>query len=90
MIELRKPDRNDFSSDEDWLFACGIESERYTKALFQSIDRVPSVSLDIASARRYDEQRLHGRDRTINDYLQERPELLRRYKKYGPSVLFEI
>ena len=93
--ELFKPQHSDFETDADWLFACGLESERYTRSLFQNMDKVtyndnPTESLDSGRRTSYDESRRYGKVKTINDWLQDRPELLRKFKKYGASALFEI
>ncbi len=90
-IELRKPSRSDFTSDNEWLYACGMEAERYTKAMCRAIDAGGTYpSVDSQKRNAYDEQRLYGRMQTVNDYLQDKPDLLRRVKKYGASALFEI
>jgi len=92
-LELRKPNRNDYASDSDFLDACVVESARYTCAMFREIDRTISgarTTVDVRTRDAYDEYRKYGRQRTIHEVLSDNPELLRRYKERGVDVLFEI
>lgn len=92
MPELYKPSRTDYTSDDEWLYACGVEAERYTRAMCRAIDSSSAlrVSVDAHKRNAYDERRIYGHVKTMNDYLQDNPGLLRRFKKYGASALFEI
>lgn len=93
MPELRKPNRNDYASDSDWLDACIIESARHTKAHIRAIDRSvmrSSVSVNPSARDAYDEYRKYGRQRTLHDYLADNLELCERYKKEGISAILDI
>lgn len=90
-IELLKPSRSNYTSDDEWLYACGVEAERYTRSMVRAIDRGCSYpSVDSRRVREYDDQRKYGHVKTLVDQLADNPALVARYKKYGPSVLFEI
>jgi hypothetical protein len=88
--ELRKPVRNDYASDSDFLDACVIESARYTRDMIRLVDRVPRVTVDSHTRNAYDEYRLYGRQRTLHDYLADNLELCERFKREGISALLDI
>ena len=92
MPELRRPDRADYATDSDWLDSCIIEADRYTRAMIRAIDGRSSVypSFDRRKSNAYDEQRKYGHVKTLNDWLQDKPELLAKVKRDGIGALFEI
>lgn len=90
-IELRKPHREDYASELEWLDACAIEVRLYNRKLTTAIDR------DIKSFAAVSHKgNLTGIERdkihadTIHDYLQSHPMLMERYKQIGIGALLEI
>lgn len=84
-IEMRMPSPEDYPNDPlGYVTAIFDAQEQYRKDCFAAIDRCMSTS----GTRREPSQPKF--ERTIHDYLQDHPELLKRYKQIGPLALLEI
>lgn len=90
-IELRKPHREDYASDMEWLDACAIEVRLYNRKLTQAIDSgVASYAQAIGKDHKTEREKEIYHADTIHDYLQSHPMLLQRYREIGIGCLLEI
>jgi hypothetical protein len=91
-IELRRPVRSDYTTDDDFLYECAKCAQEYATAMRKAEDKMlarvstmPRVGIDKLTGAQKDARDM----RSIHDYLSERPHLLARYKKYGLRALIE-
>jgi hypothetical protein len=91
-IELRRPARESFASDEEWIYECSKCAREYAQKMRAAEDKMlarvptmPRVGVDKLTGAQRDARDM----RSIHDYLAERPHLLARYKKHGLRALLE-
>lgn len=91
-IELRKPVREEYANENEWLDACAIELRLYQRRMMQAIDAtIPKTTPNYKGHDKLTEAERTKRDAdTIHDYLQKHPALLQRYREIGIGCLLEI
>ncbi len=90
-IELRKPHREDYASELEWLDACAIEVRLYNRRLAQAIDSsTRTYAQAVGKEHKTEREKEQYHADTIHDYLQSHPLLMERYKQIGIGALLEI
>lgn len=88
-IERLQPKREYYESEGDYLSACLQAELDYRSAIFRHIDRLGGIQTNPTSTKSAEEIKRVG-TQTINDYLSEHPNMLKRYKEIGPLALLEL